>query len=98
MKSIKDLCKVNEAYVNIPINVYVQDSGSMLNSDTYEILEHFIGYHSNFKLNIWSVSSKGISKVKSLNDIKFNGPHPVFDEMCKHMQDHVGETCVFFGN
>lgn len=98
MKSIKDLCKVNEAYVNIPINVYVQDSGSMANSPTYDIVEQFINYHSNFKMNIWAVSSKGISKVKSLDDIKFTGPHPTFDEMHKHMQDHIGETCVFFGN
>lgn len=98
MKSIKDLCKVNEAYVNIPINVYVQDSGSMANSPTYDTVEQFINYHSNFKMNIWAVSSKGISKVKSLDDIKFTGPHPTFDEMHKHMQDHIGETCVFFGN
>lgn len=98
MKSIKDLCKVNEAYVNIPINVYVQDSGSMANSPTYDIVEQFINYHSNFKMNIWAVSSKGILKVKSLDDIKFTGPHPTFDEMHKHMQDHIGETCVFFGN
>lgn len=98
MKSIKDLCKVNEAYVNIPINIYVQDSGSMSNSPTYDIVEQFIKYHSNFKINIWAVSSKGISKVKSLDDIDFVGPHPNFDEMNKHMKDHVGETCVFFGN
>jgi hypothetical protein len=98
MKSIKDLCKVNEAYVNIPINIYVQDSGSMSNSPTYDIVEQFIKDHSNFKLNIWAVSSKDILKVKSLDDIKFNGPHPAFDEMHKHMQDHIGETCVFFGN
>ena len=97
MKSIKDLCNISESNGKI-VNVYVQASGSMVNSDTYEILEHFIGYHSNFKLNIWSVSTDGISKVKSLDDIEFVGPHPKFDEMNKHMQAHVGETCVFFGN
>jgi hypothetical protein len=97
MKSIKDLCNISESNGKI-INVYVQVSGSMINSDAYDVLEHFIKYHSNFKLNIWAVSSNGISKVKSLNEIKFGGPHPNFDEMYKHMQSHVGETCVFFGN
>lgn len=97
MKSIKDLCRINESS-NPIINVYVQASGSMMNSDTYEILEQFIKDHSNSKLTIWAVSSKGISKVKSLDDIKFVGFHPAFDEMHKHMQDHLGETCVFFGN
>lgn len=97
MKSIKDLCVINESSNKI-INVYVQVSGSMINSDTYEVLEQFIKYHSNFKLTIWAVSVDGISKVKSLNDIKFNGPHPNFDEMYEHMKAHTGEICVFFGN
>lgn len=97
MKSIKDLCHINESS-NAIINVYVQVSGSMVNSDTYEILEQFIKDHSNSKLTIWAVSSEGISKVKSLKDIDFAGPHMHFDEMYKHMQDHLGETCVFFGN
>lgn len=97
MKSIKDLCFIAESSDKV-INVYVQASGSMVNSDTYEILEQFVKYHSNFKLNIWAVSSEGISKAKSLKDIDFEGPHADFDEMYKHMQAHSGETCIYFGN
>lgn len=97
MKSIKDLCNISESNGKT-IDIYVQVSGSMNYSDTYDLLEHFINDHSNFKLNIWAVSSNGISKVKSLNDIKFTGPHPNFDEMHKHMLDHVRGICVYFGN
>lgn len=97
MKSIKDLCIINESSDKV-INIYVQASESMVNSDAYEILEQFVKYHSNFKLTIWSVSVDDILKVKSLRDIKFDGPRPKFDEMYDHMRAHIGETCLFFGN